>query len=163
MGCICSTSRSQGSPGHSQFDSTRSYRFDSTHERSQPIGADGQSSSSRNLSALASLLNATHTLHHQVDADRTAVGEVLTPLQQAAHQLREEIAERINSGFWDSPPNAFQDRLNTIRRDFNTIIAIDEGQGLHYSGEFPMVSPPSRRYESGQSVISAPGSAPGSP
>ena len=161
MGCFCSTSRSQRSPGHSQFDSTRSYRFDSTHDRSRPIGADGQSLSSANLSTLASILNATHALYHQLEADRTAVGEVLTPLQLAVHQLSEDIAERINSGSWDSPPSAFQDRLNAFRRDFNTIIAIDEGQQLHYSGEFPMASPPHN--ESGQNVISAPGSPPSSP
>ena len=145
MGCICSTSRSQGSP-----------------ERAQPIRADGQSSSNANLSALASLLNATHTLHHQLEADRSSVAGALSPLRHEADQLREEIAGRIQSGFWNSPPNALQDRLNTIRRDFNAIIAIDAGQELHYSGEFPMPLSPSRR-ALGQSVISAPGSPPDTP
>ena len=154
MGCICSTSRSHGSPGHSQFESTL--------ERSQPIRTDGQSSSNANLAVLGQLLNATHALNQQLEADRTAVGGALTPLQHAADQLRDDIAERINSGFWDSPPNALQERLTTIRRDFNTIVAIDDGERLHYSGEFPPSSPPSR-LATGQSVISAPGSPLGTP
>ena len=154
MGCICSTSRPLGS--------ARSSQFDAVNQRSQPGRADGESSPHANLSALASLLDASHTLHHQLDADRSIIGEVLTPIQQEAGQLCEEIAERIHSGLWDSPPNALQDRLNNIRRDFNTIIAIEEGERLHYSGEFPTVSPPSH-FELGQSVISLSGSLPGTP
>ena len=154
MGCICSTRRSQGSSVRSQFDSTNG---------NTPSGrADVQSSPERNLSALASLLDATYRLNHQLDADRSVIGEVLTPLQQANHKLREEIAERIHAGSWNSPPNALQDCLNTIRRDFNAIIAIDGGQGLHYSGEFPTISASSSP-EITRSEISLSGSLPDTP
>ena len=153
MGCICSTSRTPSSPGSTQFGST--------HERFQSSRTDEQSSPNVNLSALAALLDATHTLNHQLDADRSVVGEVLTPLQHATHELREEIAERIHSGFWDSPPNILLDRLNSIRRDFNAIIALGEGQRLHYSGEFLAASPSSRVAD--RSEITVSGSLPGTP
>ena len=154
MGCICSTSRNLGSPGGSQFDST--------HENISSDRSDVQSSPERNLSALTSLLNASHRLNHQLDADRSVLGEVLAPLQHANHELREEIIERIHSGFCDSPPNALLDRLNNIRRDFNTIAAIDDGQRLHYSGEFLPASPSSRLGIT-RSEISLSGSLPGTP